>query len=230
MHLPRLRLTYSNVIATLALFLALGGAAYAATKLPKNSVGTKQLKPNAVTTAKIKDGAVTGAKVNASSLGTVPNAAQAANATQAAHAADASHAAFADDSAHLGGVAASGYLPQVARSGETLTGQLSEHAPPGEEFWLAGGSYRSPLPASAPTPNLVVLFEGEESAPGCPGTGQASAGMLCVYIYNQANLESVDSSGNSSDPNRRYGFSLDVFADELTEEAWIIASWAYQVP
>ena len=40
----RSKLTYSNVIASLALFIALGGAAVAA-GLPKNSVGTKQLKP-----------------------------------------------------------------------------------------------------------------------------------------------------------------------------------------
>jgi hypothetical protein len=76
------RLTYSNVIATLALFLALGGGALAASNLGKNTVGSKQLKKNAVTTAKIKNKAVTGAKikpgtitgtqVNASTLGTVP--------------------------------------------------------------------------------------------------------------------------------------------------------------
>ncbi len=47
------RLTYANVVATLALFIALGGASYAAIKLPKNSVGTKQLKQGAVTKAKI---------------------------------------------------------------------------------------------------------------------------------------------------------------------------------
>ena len=44
----RSRLTYSNVIATLALFLALGGGAVAALKLRKNSVGSKQIKPDAV--------------------------------------------------------------------------------------------------------------------------------------------------------------------------------------
>jgi Collagen triple helix repeat (20 copies) len=46
-------LTYANVAATLALFLALGGAAYAATQLPKNSVGTAQLRNGAVTAGKI---------------------------------------------------------------------------------------------------------------------------------------------------------------------------------
>jgi hypothetical protein len=43
------------VIALLALFVALGGTGYAAFKLPKNSVGTKQLKKNAVNSSKVKD-------------------------------------------------------------------------------------------------------------------------------------------------------------------------------
>jgi hypothetical protein len=56
------KLSYSNVIATIALFVALGGAAVAA-GLPKNSVGTKQLKRGAVTAAKLKKGAVTSGKL-----------------------------------------------------------------------------------------------------------------------------------------------------------------------
>jgi hypothetical protein len=52
------RLTYANVVATLALFLALAGVGYAATKLPKDSVGTAQLKKSAVTSAKVKDGSL----------------------------------------------------------------------------------------------------------------------------------------------------------------------------
>jgi hypothetical protein len=71
----RKRLTYANVMSSIAVFLVLGGgAAFAATKLAKNSVGTKQLKNNAVTTKKIKNNAVTGAKVKESSLGQVPSA------------------------------------------------------------------------------------------------------------------------------------------------------------
>jgi hypothetical protein len=63
------RLTYANVMSSIAVFLVLGGgAAFAAGQLGKNSVGSKQLKRNAVTTAKIKKGAVTGAKVKAGSL------------------------------------------------------------------------------------------------------------------------------------------------------------------
>jgi hypothetical protein len=57
------KLTYANVMATIAVFIALGGVGYAATKLPKNSVGAKQLKKKSVTTAKIKNNAVTTAKL-----------------------------------------------------------------------------------------------------------------------------------------------------------------------
>lgn len=64
------------IVATLALFVALGGTAYAGLSIPANSVGSKQLRANAVTTKKIKHGAVTAAKINPKGL-TVPNAASA---------------------------------------------------------------------------------------------------------------------------------------------------------
>ena len=60
----RPKLTYANVMSTICLFLLLGGgAAFAASQLGKNSVGSKQIKKNSVTTAKIKNGAVTGPKI-----------------------------------------------------------------------------------------------------------------------------------------------------------------------
>ncbi|MDQ6817870.1 MAG: hypothetical protein M3018_10785 [Actinomycetota bacterium] len=79
------------IISVIALVVALGGTSYAAlNSLPKNSVGTKQLKNNAVTTSKIANGAVTrgkiangavtGGKVKLSTLGTVPSASTAKNA------------------------------------------------------------------------------------------------------------------------------------------------------
>jgi hypothetical protein len=80
------------IVATVALVVAMAGTTYAATQLPKNSVGAKQLKSNAVTTAKIKNGAVTGPKVNLASLGTVPSATTAATAGSAGSAASAANA------------------------------------------------------------------------------------------------------------------------------------------
>ncbi len=71
MRTLRSRLTYANVISTLCLFIVLGGGAYAATQLPKNSVGAKQLKKNAVTGVKIKKGAIDTSKLTASAVATL---------------------------------------------------------------------------------------------------------------------------------------------------------------
>jgi len=50
------RLSFANVVSLLAVFVALGGSAYAAGVLPVNSVGTPQLKTGSVTSGKVKDG------------------------------------------------------------------------------------------------------------------------------------------------------------------------------
>ncbi len=102
----RKRLTYSNVVATIALFGVLAGGVAVGATVGKDSVGKKQLKDGAVigkklgdgavktgkladgsvTTPKIADDAVTGAKVNEATLGTVPEAQSAATAVTAANA------------------------------------------------------------------------------------------------------------------------------------------------
>jgi hypothetical protein len=95
------RLTFANVMSSLAVFLVLGGTtAFAASHLGKGTIGTRQLKKNAVTAAKIKKGAIThsklapgsvtgaavkdgslgGADLNVASLPTVPSASSAATA------------------------------------------------------------------------------------------------------------------------------------------------------
>ncbi len=65
----RQRLTYSNLIATMALFVALGGVAVAATHLPRNSVGARQLKRGAVTSAKLRKQSVIAGKLGPNSVG-----------------------------------------------------------------------------------------------------------------------------------------------------------------
>jgi hypothetical protein len=95
----RKRLTYANVMSSIAVFLVLGGGAAIAAGLAKNSVGAKQLKKNAVTAAKIKNNAVNGAKVNEGSLGVVPNATHATSADKANTADKAITAGKADSAA-----------------------------------------------------------------------------------------------------------------------------------
>lgn len=108
----RSRLTYANVTATLALFIALGGTGYAALTLPRNSVGVKQIRAGAVTntklaagsvsSAKLRRGAVTGSRVagntltgnniSEKTLAAVPKAIRAFSADRASRAASAADA------------------------------------------------------------------------------------------------------------------------------------------
>ena len=49
------RLSYANVMATIAVFVALGGTSYAALSLPRNSVGSAQLRTGAVRSIDVKN-------------------------------------------------------------------------------------------------------------------------------------------------------------------------------
>lgn len=107
--LSRIRswLTYPHVVSTVALFAALGGAAYAGTK-----IDTKDLQDKAVTNAKIAKktikgnriatNTITGAKINESTLGQVPSALNATSATNAQEAANAQT---------LQGIGPAGFVP-----------------------------------------------------------------------------------------------------------------------
>jgi hypothetical protein len=57
------KLTYANVVATLAFFLALGGGAYAAFHLPKNSVKSKNIVNGQVKSSDVSDGLTFPAKL-----------------------------------------------------------------------------------------------------------------------------------------------------------------------
>ena len=54
----RSHLSYANAMATIAVFVALGGTSYAVTQLPRNSVGSKQIQTNAVGTSEIRKSTV----------------------------------------------------------------------------------------------------------------------------------------------------------------------------
>jgi hypothetical protein len=68
----RSRLSYANVMSTLAVFIALGGSSYAAVR-----INGKDLKHRSVPGAKLKRNSLTGAEIRESKLGRVPWAAYA---------------------------------------------------------------------------------------------------------------------------------------------------------
>ncbi len=64
----RARLTYANLMATLAVFIALGGGVYAAS-LSKNSVKAKQIAKDAVRASEIKADAVGSSEISNGAIG-----------------------------------------------------------------------------------------------------------------------------------------------------------------
>lgn len=64
----RQRTTFANVTALLALFIALGGTSYAALSLPRNSVGSPQIRARAVGPSELRTQAVSGRSVRNRSL------------------------------------------------------------------------------------------------------------------------------------------------------------------
>jgi hypothetical protein len=68
----RRHLTYANVMATLAVFVALGGSSYAAF-----TISGRNIKNHSITGKKLRHNALTGAEIRESRLGEVPQAANA---------------------------------------------------------------------------------------------------------------------------------------------------------
>jgi hypothetical protein len=110
----RSSLTYANVMATVAMFVALGGTSYAVATgsidsrelknetvrskdIRNNQVSTRDLRNNSARGGDIRNDTLTGTDVLESSLGEVPSATTAGNANQ------------------LGGVGAAGYLQTGTR-------------------------------------------------------------------------------------------------------------------
>jgi hypothetical protein len=121
----RERLTYANVMATFAVFLALGGGAWA---LTRNSVGPRQIKPNAVRSSDVRNQAIKGVDVNEATLGQVPSAEgaeRADSADSAASATSADTAATAQSANLLDNLNSTDFLRSNAQAGGDVSGGLA---------------------------------------------------------------------------------------------------------
>jgi len=168
-RLVKRRPSAALVVATVALFVALGGTGYAVTSLPKNSVGTSQLKNGAVTNKKVaKKLIVYGAKA----------------AVVAAAAIDAEHANSADvakNAEQLGGLPASAYQRSGATllSGQTESGDYAVGGS-GAGYMNEGIQFAIPLAQGLASAHVEMVGSGGGDS-NCPGVGQAAGGFLCVY-------------------------------------------------
>jgi hypothetical protein len=201
------RLSYANVVSTFCLFVLLGGGAYAATNLPRNSVGTKQLKGGAVTGVKIKDGTITGTKVDSRTLGVVPaalradsaltanRATSAGSADRATEATHADRAATADNALLLEGNSARSFVSssQVGYIDETFSGCTLAVQCARNSLTIAGVTFRSICEYNAGIGAVVIRVTGGSRT----GYGYAIRGTEARngYFEGDGNVGTAASTG-----------------------------------
>jgi hypothetical protein len=214
--------TPAMIVACVALFVALGGASYAAGVLPRNSVGTAQLKKkavsaaklqkNAVTSTRVKNDALTGADIRESSLGRVPSAGDAANA---AHAASADSATTARNAANAANAAKAAEADNAAALNGRAANQLVR---------TAAGTQGSPLQTA---PNSTAYVTAAEATITVPGPGYVIAngainlslisggpGLVRARLADSAGAAAPDQESNdpTADLSPTYVFKVDAAA------------------
>jgi hypothetical protein len=233
----RAGLTYANVMATIALFIALGGGAYAAIKLPKNSVGPKQIKKNAVNSAKVKNKSLTISDLSGSA-----------------------RTKLRGEKGPEGPTGAS-LVDSSVPSGKTIMGlwggQYTPGTGTGNDAFVLTTSFplRTPSPLTDATaqvgdgaafggvsaPVAAAAFDGDED-PACAGSFAAPSapnGKLCVYVRD-TRLSNVKTgtlrvTGAASDDDagataRTLGFEVSFTAASQAAPVRLEGVWVYTAP
>ena len=152
------------IVALLALVVASAGTGYAASKLAKNSVGTKQIKKNAVVSSKVKDGSLLAQDFAAGSLPKGPKGDTGPRGLQGPK----------------GNAGRSALTPLAA--GETIKGAVgldSDASGAGQDF---AGTVSYPIPASTGPTNIFIkgVNDGGDCT-GIPSNPTALPGTVCIY-------------------------------------------------
>jgi hypothetical protein len=259
MRIPRPKLNYANVIATIALFVALGGAAVAA-GLPRNSVGTNQLKRGAVTAAKLKRAAITSGKIapkavvagklgaNAVLPGNLGNgiittaklsdsaviASKIKNGvvtTNKLNNGAVTTAKLGDGSVTLGKLADTVTpLLGTLKSGQTLRGVFDVGSTAGAAEDLARGAVSLQFPLLN-TPTVNVLDKGKTSA-NCGGLGGGSTPAATggnLCIYITESSNLDETAPLAAENNTRLGFGLTAKA-KAAGAFYAYGQWAVTAP
>lgn len=187
------KLTYANVVATLALFLVVaGGTAFAAKQmLPNNSVGTKQIKKEAVTPAKLSKAskaALTGAQGPKGDTGPAGPQGQKGDAGLKG---DQGEPGLKGEPGLRG---EPGPFPATLPAGKSLSGYLEILA---ETTPITTQSASFAFPLSAP-PAVHFIASGESTPAGCTGNSTdpgAEPGNLCIFVLESLNVGEAGETG-----------------------------------
>jgi hypothetical protein len=192
----KFRPSVAMIIACLALFIALGGVGYAATKIHGKNVIDRTLSGK-----KLKKNAVGGTAIKESALGTVPNAGHANSADSAASAQSATSAQSAANADQLDGIDSSGYMSTTPRLfEERVTSEVSDFG----SGSLVAALSNVPAGAYLVTARLEYdndgASENETCTLGVPGANDAVTLNLAAHgsggEQDLASLQKVVSSGS----------------------------------
>jgi hypothetical protein len=224
----RSKLTYANVMATIAVFLVLTGIGFAVAKLPKRSVGAKQLKNGAVHTKKIHANAVNASKIKSGAVGRSEIASGAVSTSEISNQA-VTRNKIADSAIPLLG---------TLRSGQTLRGVFNIGAGANGTVFRDGQSFQFPL-NNAPSAPAANIIDASVASPAftsnCSGlsggnnqTPLSAAGQLCVYIT----FKSVEFSTLAFDSGAltRLGFGLTATFGSGDTTNQVRGQWAVTAP
>jgi hypothetical protein len=183
----RRHFTYANLMASIAVFVALGGVSYAATsingnKIIKQTVGAGKLKNGTLTSVQVKANALTGNVIEEASLGTVPSAETATSATTATSAntaksaETAGRASSADDADTLDGFTAQQLQVTCPAETELYGGMCWDDDPRPADDWIAAsidcGEAGGRLPSLSEL--IAYVFQPGTQVSGQHWSGDAS--------------------------------------------------------
>ena len=214
----RRHLSYANVMATIAVFIALGGSSYAAVKLTRNSVGERHIRAGAVGTSELRDGSVRLRDLRAADVRTLRGASTAGPAGPAGP---------TGPSGAAGPQGATGRSAlEPLRSGETMTGAylIDEHATAAAQDWRVA----VPFPVSAPADVVDIQVDGVTGGETCTGSVSAPTappGALC--IYREMTVNGTMAAGRGDRP--RTGFIVELISAGVGD-AFAEGTWAYTAP
>src|SRR3954447_2702101 len=249
------RLTYANVMSTIAVFLALGGVGYAVSTLPKNSVGPRQIKKNAVSSSKAKNKSLAISDFSTKTRSKLTGA----RGPQGA----AGQPGQPGQTGQTGptGPAGATLIDSPVPSGKTIKGvwggQYTPGGTAGNDAFVLSTSFPAPLSdpitdataqlstnsfAGGLSPAVAAAAMDADEDPDCSGTlaaPTAPAGKLCLYVRDSRISNVKDGTlhvqGPASDDApgeaaRKLGFEVSFTANNAAAPVRVEGIWIYTAP